>query len=852
MIAPAVATRVGRYTLLRRLGAGGMGEVWEAHDPELERRLAIKVVRTDAHHDRMMREARALAQLAHPGVVAVTDVGVADDGRLWIAMELLEGGSARAWIATPRPWRTVVEAFLPAARGLAAAHRAGLIHRDVKPDNILLRKTGELVLGDFGLVRHGATSASPDGPTDQPDDDLATGVTVPGAAGSGPSLTRTGAAVGTPPYMAPEQHLGRGVDARADQFAFAITMWEALAGVRPFTDGGAGNAQAWSLAIINGRRAPAPADRPFPTWLRRALNRALAIDRDARFPTMDALIAALESGLRRRRRTAIGAGVTGAVAAMATVVLVARTPPARAEPCRSAAAQLDGVWDDARRADVAAAFDAIDAPFSADQRDRVLTTLDARRAAWIEAHTATCRATHVAGTQSPALLDLRMACLDDRRAELSALVDALQTLDRDALPSALSAAAALPPLAACDDDDALRAAWQPPTDPAQRRAFAALVARERAAFATGNLGKHAASLRDSGLVAEEAERLGYLALAGRARYGEGQEATRLGDAARARVAFEAAIRDAAGAAADLTAAEAWTQLLLVLLDHGELSDARALLPAATAAVTRAGEPAQATHFLIQSHGWLAFHDGDLVAARGFFERGLAHLELAAPDDLSLRGQALGNLATIEEQLGDHVAAVAHREAELTTCDALFGPGHPIYAETLAGLATSLRQAGDKTGAVTRFREAVAALERAYGPDSPVLGVALQNYANAIGDLGDRAGAIATAERAVAIFERAGSSRLDMALGTLAVLRYEADDLPGAIDAFERSLNALDRRVGKDHYEYALIEVNYAPLLDCARGAPRLDHAIAVLDPAVGADHEVVVGARAARAACKGR
>lgn len=117
MIAPAVATRVGRYTLLRRLGAGGMGEVWEAHDPELERRLAIKVVRTDAHHDRMMREARALAQLAHPGVVAVTDVGVADDGRLWIAMELLEGGSARAWIATPRPWRTVVEAFLPAALG---------------------------------------------------------------------------------------------------------------------------------------------------------------------------------------------------------------------------------------------------------------------------------------------------------------------------------------------------------------------------------------------------------------------------------------------------------------------------------------------------------------------------------------------------------------------------------------------------------------------------------------------------------------------------------------------------------------------------------------------------------------
>ncbi len=305
-----VGVRVDRFRLARRIGAGGMGEVWAAHDPDLDREVAVKLVRGEA--DRLVGEARAMARLAHPNVVTVFDAGVHDDGA-WIAMELVDGGNLRAWMKAGPPVRDVVAVFAAAGRGLAAAHRAGIVHRDFKPDNVMLGRDGRVRVGDFGLAVGDAG------------DDAA-------------------AVAGTPAYMAPEQQLGRAVDARADQFAFCVSMWEALGGERPFvpeSSVGMPTALGVGLAIIDDARGPHPPRAP--RWLRQVLDRGLAADRDARYPSMDALVDALEHGLGRRRRFAIAAAAGGGAAAL--VAAIALWPRAAAAPAAAPDAMPPGLAD---------------------------------------------------------------------------------------------------------------------------------------------------------------------------------------------------------------------------------------------------------------------------------------------------------------------------------------------------------------------------------------------------------------------------------------------------------------------------------------------------------------------------
>jgi eukaryotic-like serine/threonine-protein kinase len=215
--------RVGRYQLCEELGAGAMGVVYRARDPRLDRAIAIKLVRhggaTPAGSARLLREAQAMARLCHPNVVPIFDVGPAG-GAVFLAMPLLEGGTLRSWLSDrPRSVDAILDRFVAAGRGLAAAHGAGLVHRDFKPDNVLLDADGEVHVGDFGLAR----LAGDEPGSVEPADEL-----------SVDELTRTGAVVGTPPYMAPEQLRGLPIDARADQFSFCVALWEAIFGERPF------------------------------------------------------------------------------------------------------------------------------------------------------------------------------------------------------------------------------------------------------------------------------------------------------------------------------------------------------------------------------------------------------------------------------------------------------------------------------------------------------------------------------------------------------------------------------------------------------------------------------------------
>ena len=320
---PAMGQRIGRYQLGRLLGQGGMGVVYRARDPELDRALAIKLVQAgggSAGHARVLREAQAMARLRHPHVVPVFDVGV-HDGAVFLVMPLLEGGTLGAWMrGGRRPWREVVARFLAAARGLAAAHAVGLVHRDFKPDNVLLGAGDEVQVADFGLARavRGA------------DDDRAQAAAEPGDDGGARSasplssdVTAAGTVLGTPAYMAPEQLDGAVVDARADQFSFCVALYEGLYRQRPFeADGRATDLITLRDAIRVGPARPAKADGDVPGWLRAIVVRGLREAPGERWPSMAALIAAIERRLRRPRRIALAGLAAVAGAGLVTMAIV--------------------------------------------------------------------------------------------------------------------------------------------------------------------------------------------------------------------------------------------------------------------------------------------------------------------------------------------------------------------------------------------------------------------------------------------------------------------------------------------------------------------------------------------------
>ena len=297
--------RVAQFVLLERLGAGGMGVVFAAFDEKLERKVAIKLVVTQGNDEkaqaRLLREAQSQARLSHPNVVTVYEVGTLPDGQLFIAMELVKGPTLRSWHrdGTHR-WEEILAMYVAAGQGLAAAHRNGIVHRDFKPDNILVGDDGRVRVADFGLA------FAAEAPTDPGDavDESGGRARASTSSGSGPPLTAVGAVAGTPGYMAPEQFAGLPVDARSDQFAFCAAFYEALYGERPFAD----------FAFAAGAKGPpslrrsAP-DPAHPRWLWDLLLRGLELEPSSRFPSMDELLAELTRNRGRNKRRLLVSGV---------------------------------------------------------------------------------------------------------------------------------------------------------------------------------------------------------------------------------------------------------------------------------------------------------------------------------------------------------------------------------------------------------------------------------------------------------------------------------------------------------------------------------------------------------------
>ncbi|MCY1004562.1 serine/threonine-protein kinase [Nannocystis pusilla] len=770
----AGSLQVGRFTVLERLGEGGMGVVYAAYDALLDRKVALKLLHprglTGGGDARLLREAQAMARLSHPNIVSVFEVGSHGPQR-FIAMEFVRGHSLDAWLkAAPRDWRAVLPILVAAGRGLEAAHRAGLVHRDYKPHNTLVGVDGAVKVADFGLARtHVAAEPPPAG--DDPADE---------APLLDRPLTRAGAVAGTPAYMAPEQHEGRPCDPRSDQFSFCVTAYQALYGALPFpTD----SLAALLTAVRAGQVLPAPPDSPVPSWVRRAIVRGLAPDPAQRHPSMGALLAALlaDPAVTRRRRARIGLfgaalGLLGALAGA-----LATSPGAR---CPDGAAKLRGVWDDGRRAAIAAALLGSRQPFAASTWERVGRDLDRYAAAWRAALTDACEA-HRAGRQSDTQYDLRVRCLELRRTALAELTGVLAQADPAALPRAALAAGSLPPIEACGDLEGLLAdPLRPPADPAR----ASAVGRTQVGLA------HVRALESTGLYA------------------------------RAVAAADAVAADVAATGHRPFAAE-----LALLRGRALLSERAEAADAALTAAVREGLAGGHDRAAIEALARRIFVRGYRLGRRDDALRDeefvLALLDRVA-DDGRLRGEYLNNMGAVWLGLGEWTRAEPLLVAAVAAKTAAFGPDSGELVYTLANLGTLRNDLGRTGAAIEALGDAGELAERAFGATHPL---ALLVRAN-LGMVRLKHGRLRDAAVALEAARQGATSRPDpdhatlafveRQLGWLALERRRPDDAEAHLAAADLHLQAL----GGDAWAAADVEVLRAHLA-ALRGArdAALDH-----------------------------
>jgi serine/threonine protein kinase len=881
---------LGRYIVIDLVGSGGMGVVYSAYDPDLDRRVALKVLKpgisgSEAARTRLVREAQAMAKLPHPNVIAVHDVGVFGK-QVFIAMELVQGTTLGRWMRQlAGGWREVLACYLQAGRGLAAAHAAGLVHRDFKPDNVLIGSDGRVRVLDFGLVGASGYDAAPDSVA--PMGALEPALTTP--------LTHEGALLGTPAYMSPEQLLGQPVDAKADQFSFCVALFEGLYGVRPF--GGESPVQRVAQ-ITKGAVAKPPAGSLVPDRLYRLLQRGLSARAEERFPSMEALLAALaEVAAPPRRRTRMAVLALGA----ATVLTVAAVEVVRwrHNACPDPSARLAGVWDGPRRDAVARAFAATGLPYARDTLEKVDQILDRYTQRWSSVQGETCRATRLEGRQSEQLFDLRMACLDRRRAALGALTAAWTggPLASGALEHAVDAASSLPPLDECSDVRVLTEAVPLPGDPALRARIDSArhhLDRVKALLQTSQLKE---ARPEAEAARRETEAIGYLPLRAESAALVGEMKRRFGDPDSVETLAEAT-RLAALAHDDRLAAEATVNAVRALADAQiRGNDAILFSRAADAIVARAGNrpeqrgrllEGEARAFETQSR-WaearaaldearrtyasqgpksedvlrvmlgqarLANSAGDPRLARQLGEEGLAAHIASLGGDHPQTAAVLHNLAMAEESMGDSDAARAHYQRSLDIKTKVYGGDTPMAASSLNNLGQIDINLGRFDAAAPVLERARAIRERLLGPEHPYVATVISNLSDVARARGDYAHALELAERALAISSKAyGPTHPDNSTYLHARSRiYEAKgDLDAAQADLVRALALQRAAMGASHPDVLQTEVRLAQHLalrkQCGASLKASRPALAKLETALGSTHPAVIWAGAVVGRC---
>ncbi|ADO75511.1 serine/threonine-protein kinase [Stigmatella aurantiaca] len=725
-------TRVERYLILKPIGQGGMGVVYAAYDPELDRKVALKLLRPDKatpgvsdEAAGLLREAQAMARISHPHVITVHDVGTVG-GRVFIAMEFIQGQNLHEWVRQkPHPTpREVLRVFHQAGQGLLAAHRVGLVHRDFKPANALLGRNGRVCVMDFGLARLTPLASEED---EIPLHEQETLDRAGGLAFAAP-LTQTGLVRGTPHFMPPEQHLASGVDARSDQFSFCASLFWALYrkhAVEPrrmieaATEAAQRESQAppgtevWRLLPHGTARVP-PAEAHIPAWVRRALMRGLSLHPDDRFPSMEELLEELSWEQRRgNRRGALTALGLLAAATAGTGLAVYR----QHQVCAGADAQVASVWGPGARQKLEAAFSATGKPFAAESARGVTRLLDAYAGQWARLHTEACEATRVRGEQTEELLSLRMVCLERRRKSLGALVGLFTAADGKVVERSVDAASALPGLEDCRDIESLAEQPALPADPLRRGALEQLGEQLAQVRALLDAGRYAQGLELARKLEPQAALIAYRPLQAELSYLLAWLLHQQGEVEQSLRQFERALQETEASRADRRRLEVLTRFTYALANNGHPEEARRWGDMARGVLERVGSEPPMAFDLNVNLGYTALFGGRYQEAWDAFSKARALEGALAPED-PRRAKVSHALGLAALRLGDLPQAIALLNESLRRTEELKGPRHPEAAIRQSMLATAYRESGAPEQALEHAQKALAVHQAALGPEHP--------------------------------------------------------------------------------------------------------------------------------------
>lgn len=742
--------QVGRYLLLRKLGQGGMGVVYAAYDPDLDRKVALKLLHPSANRDneearsRLLREAQAMARVSHPNVIPVFDVGMWGD-QVFVAMELVEGGTLGSWLKEAKPsWREVLERYLQAGRGLQAAHAAGLVHRDFKPANVLVSHAGRVYVTDFGLARQ--VGDAPEAPATPEEAQL---LESSDRRMLDTTLTEAGLLVGTPNYMSPEQFRGTQLDARTDQFSFCAALYGALYGTRPFDPGSikayasasrSAELEADGTQSLGGTqslnaapaRAPAiapppalirepPRDARVPGWVRQAVLRGLSLDADARFASMQALLDALSQEQRHGQRKRW----LGAAGAMVTSLAVAGGVAwQQSQVCVDAGAGMDAVWTPDARARVESAFRATGKPFAEGMASRTLQVLAQYADAWKHQRVQACEDARVSGVKPEEQLDRQVVCLERRRKDLRATVDLLSGADAAMVEKAVDMAHALPALHECEDVESLAEQQRRPSDPALRDAIEKLEDQLSEVRAQVDAGRYPAALAAVKALEAPVERTGYLPLKAELGFHQGWLQEQTGQSPEASRLLSRAVFDAEAGRADRLKVAILNKLLYVEDGQKHYDPAANWGELAEATLQRlGGEPVLEADVKVNQAN-LAMSQGHMDEARKRLEEASALYDKALPSDHPKRARALFLLGRLVLGTGDAKQAVPLLETALARTEAAVGPVHPDTARRHGMLSLALREAGQPERALPHAQAVVDLYKALHGDRSPQVAEAL--------------------------------------------------------------------------------------------------------------------------------
>lgn len=772
---------IGRYLVLSKLGEGAMGVVHAAYDPELDRKVAIKLLKpvgaarnVARAKARLLSEAQALAKINHPNVVTVHDVGTTDE-HVWLAMEFVGGRTLTQWRHDRQPgWKSLLTIMLDAGAGLAAVHAAGLVHRDFKPANLMVGDDGRVRVMDFGLAQQDVGLL----PTN-------------GAEPISRNLDRTfGGGGGTPAYMAPEQHAGEPMDARADQFAFCVVLWEALYGARPFD--GSGMTDVF-VAITEGRVARPSGNHRVPGWLHRTMVRGLAAKPEARWPSMTALLEVLARGQRRARSTRLAAAA-GVLAISAWGVLGyanIEKQRARAECERAAHAAVEAF--DERR-------DVVLNATSEDAKSRIEPLVVEFGEGWAAAAESTCIEATVDETVKPSLTGRGEACLEDQLAHLVAYLDLVATGELNATGREVDGAYGLPDPSRCRDERRLETTpWPSEAERPEVFRIRKMLAKSEAQLQAGRFAEAASQTEDA---IADAVALGWPPLIAESRYRHAWALYRLSRLDEAGEVLADAFHVAVRSGDDGLAAAIATTLLDVFRTAHRFDEAWAWGEHAESSLARAGGSDDELHLALDSNrATLAMESGDYAHACDALRRALEQTRESRgsrrPDVASL----LTHLGLCESYRGELDEAATILDEALGLRRELYGEQHPDVADSILNRAIVAYQRNDLETAAAGFGEAVTVALAWAGEETVFTARARLNLAATYALLERPDEAETELKTALPVLEATlGPEHGDVAaaLNNLALLEEEAGKLDDALKRLEKAYAIRVASLGESH------------------------------------------------------